>query len=202
MLLVLATALMLALTLTPPPAHAHDTLIAADPEDGATLETSPEEITLTFSANILDVSPVARISDEDGELLTEITPRVEGPDAIVELTEPLPAGTHTIQWRVVSSDGHPIEGALTITVEQDSEDSASEDGADEGDQQASDGGGEQSEEPAPSSEEGQADEGSETVAEDEADESGSGTLPLLLSVIGVAVVGAAVAAFFVLRRKQ
>jgi len=202
MLLVLATALMLALTLTPPPAHAHDTLIATDPEDGATLETSPEEITLTFSANILDVSPVARISDEDGELLTEITPRVEGPDAIVELTEPLPAGTHTIQWRVVSSDGHPIEGALTITVEQDSEDSASEDGADEGDQQASDGGGEQSEEPAPSSEEGQADEGSETVAEDEADESGSGTLPLLLSVIGVAVVGAAVAAFFVLRRKQ
>src|SRR5699024_11695292 len=89
---------------------------------------------------------------------TEITPRVEGPDAIVELTEPLPAGTHTIQWRVVSSDGHPIEGALTITVEQDSEDSASEDGADEGDQQASDGGGEQSEEPAPSSDEGPADE--------------------------------------------
>src|SRR5690625_3236330 len=99
-------------------------------------------------------------------------------------------------------NGPPIEGALTITVEQDSEVSASEDGADEGDQQASDGGGEQSEEPAPSSEEGQADEGSETVAEDEADESGSGTLPLLLSVIGVAVVGAAVAAFFVLRRKQ
>src|SRR5690625_6194126 len=64
MLLVLATALMLALTLTPPPAHAHDTLIATDPEDGATLETSPEEITLTFSANILDVSPVARISED------------------------------------------------------------------------------------------------------------------------------------------
>src|SRR5690625_2231836 len=79
-LLVLATALMLALPLPPPPAHAHDTLIATDPEDGATLETSPEEITLTFSANILDVSPVARISDEDGELLTEITPRVEGPE--------------------------------------------------------------------------------------------------------------------------
>src|SRR5699024_5184193 len=74
MLLVLATALMLALTLTPPPAHAHDTLIATDPEDGATLETSPEEITLTFSANILDVSSVARISDEDGELLSELTP--------------------------------------------------------------------------------------------------------------------------------
>src|SRR5699024_7413660 len=127
---------------------------------------------------------------------------VEGPDAIVELTEPLPAGTHTIQWRVGSSVRHPIEGALTITLEPDSEDSASEGGVAVGDQQASDRWGEQGEEPAASFEVRQADEGSETVSEDEADESGSGTLPLLLSVIGVAVVGAAVAAFFVLRRKQ
>src|SRR5690625_5979153 len=111
MLLVLATALMLALTLTPPPAHAHDTLIATDPEDGATLETSPEEITLTCSANILDVSPVARISDEDGELLTETTPRVAGPDAIDELPAPLPAGTHTVPGPAASSGGPPTAGA-------------------------------------------------------------------------------------------
>src|SRR5690625_6986826 len=119
-MLVRATSMSLALSLTPPPAHANDTLIATDPEDGATHETSPEEITLTFSANILDVSPEARISDENGELLTEITPRVEGPDAIVELTEPLPAGTHTIQWRVVSSHGPPLEGEIPITVDHDS----------------------------------------------------------------------------------
>ena len=31
--------------------------------------------------------------------------------------EPLPAGTHTVQWRVVSGDGHPLEGTLTLTVE-------------------------------------------------------------------------------------
>src|SRR5699024_11197497 len=44
-LLALVAALMLALALAPPPAHAHDTLIATDPEDGTTLETSPEQIT-------------------------------------------------------------------------------------------------------------------------------------------------------------
>ena len=198
MLLALVAALMLALALAPPPAHAHDTLIATDPEDGTTLETSPEQITLTFSANVLDVSPVVRISDEDGELLTEITPRVEGPEAIADITEPLPAGTHTIQWRVVSSDGHPIEGEFTITVEQDP---APEEGAGENDQQPSDGGGEQDEQSAPTSEDGEADESAETAAEGEADESGSSTVPLLLSVIGVAVVGVAIAAFFALRRK-
>src|SRR5699024_2436855 len=150
-------------------------LIATDPEDGAVLETSPEQITLTYSANILDVSPVVRISDEDGEMLTEVTPRVEGPDAIAEITEPLPDGTHTFQWRVVSSDGHPIEGTFTLTVEQDS---SPEDGAGQDDQQPSDGGGEQAEEPSPISAEEDGAEGSAEAAA--AQDDGGSTLPLLL----------------------
>lgn len=208
MLLALGAGLMLALSLLPA-AHAHDTLIATDPEDGATLETSPEELTLTFSADVLDVSPVVRISDEEGETLTEITPRVEGPDAIAEIEEPLPAGTHTVQWRVVSSDGHPIEGTFTITVEQDA---APEEGADEGEQPASDGGGGQTEAPAPISEEAGGDEaegdeaegaeGSAPTSEESEGESAGSTLPLLLGVIGVAVIGVAIAAFFALRRKS
>lgn len=203
-LLALVAALLLALALAPPAVHAHDTLIATDPEDGATLETSPEQITLTYSANILDVSPVVRISDEDGELLTEITPRVEGPDAIADIADPLPAGTHTIQWRVVSSDGHPIEGTFTITVEQDA---AADDGDGQDDQQPSDEGEGQAEESDPADEDDQATEADETeqgtdTAAGDQDDGGSATLPLLLAVIGVAVVGVAIAAFFALRRKQ
>ena len=101
------------------PAQAHDTLLESDPADGATLETSPEAITLTYSADILEVSPLVRITDESGEQLAEITPSVDGPVATATLEEPLPAGTSTVQWRVVSSDGHPIEGTFEVTVEQD-----------------------------------------------------------------------------------
>ncbi|WP_262424385.1 copper resistance CopC family protein [Brachybacterium sp. Z12] len=119
-LLALCGALLLAALLAlPAPAQAHDTLLSSDPEDGATLETSPEEIALTYSADILEVSPLVRITDESGTELAEIVPTVEGPVATATLTEPLPAGTHTVQWRVVSSDGHPIEGTFTLTVEQD-----------------------------------------------------------------------------------
>ena len=60
-------ALLAALLLLGAPAQAHDTLLESDPADGATLETSPEAITLTYSADILDVSPLVRITDEDGE---------------------------------------------------------------------------------------------------------------------------------------
>src|SRR5699024_11091765 len=138
-LLALAGALLLAaLIALPAPAQAHDTLLSTDPEDGATLETSPEEVTFTFSVDILDVSPLVRISDEAGEEVAEIGPSVDGPTATAELVDPLPAGTYDIQWRVDSSDGHPIEGTLTVTVEQNP---AADEGAtaDEG-AAASDGG--------------------------------------------------------------
>src|SRR5699024_5176349 len=79
-LLALAGALLLAaLIALPAPAQAHDTLLSTDPEDGATLETSPEEVTFTFSADILDVSPLVRISDDDGEEVAEIVPTCAGP---------------------------------------------------------------------------------------------------------------------------
>lgn len=118
--LALCVALLLAAILAmPAPAQAHDTLLSTDPVDGSTLETSPEEVTFTFSSDILDVSPLVRVSDEAGDEIAEIVPTVEGPTATATLDEPLAAGTYDIQWRVVSSDGHPIEGTLSLTVEQD-----------------------------------------------------------------------------------
>src|SRR5699024_11799194 len=97
-LLALAGALLLAaLIALPAPAQAHDTLLSTDPEDGATLETSPEEVTFTFSADILDVSPLVRISDDDGVEVAEIVPTIDGPTATAAVEEPLPAGTYDIQ---------------------------------------------------------------------------------------------------------
>ena len=98
------------------PAQAHDTLVKADPADGSTLDTAPTAITLTYSANILHVSPVVRVTDEAGTVVIQQAPRIEGPNAILDLPDGLPKGTNTVQWRVVSSDGHPIEGTFTFTV--------------------------------------------------------------------------------------
>ena len=89
-LLALCSALLLAVLIAlPAPAQAHDTLLESDPADGAALETSPEAITLTYSSDILDVSPLVRISDESGKQLAEITPTVDGPVATATLAEPL-----------------------------------------------------------------------------------------------------------------
>ena len=191
-------ALLAALLLLGAPAQAHDTLLESDPADGATLDTSPEAITLTYSADILDVSPLVRITDEDGEELAEITPSIDGPVATAALEEPLPAGESTIQWRVVSSDGHPIEGTFTVTVEQD----AAEEPADEEAPAASDG-GEDSAAQDTASDDAASDAADDSAAEDSAaeEDSGSSLTPILV-VLGVVVVGAVVAVVVIVRRRD
>lgn len=199
-LLALVGALLLAaLIALPAPAQAHDTLLSTDPEDGSTLETSPEEVTFTFSDDILDVSPLVRISDQAGGEIAEIVPTVDGPIATAALEEPLPAGTYDIQWRVVSSDGHPIEGTLTLTVEQDP---AAEEGA-----AASDGGGESAEgsaqQPADSDEQdAQSATDAESTEAADSSESGGLSMPLLLGILAVIVVVAVAAGFMIMRRRD
>lgn len=192
-LAALFAALLAALLALGAPAQAHDTLLESDPADGATLETSPEAITLTFSADILEVSPLVRITDENGEQLAEITPSIDGPVATATLEEPLPAGTSTVQWRVVSSDGHPIEGTFEVTVEQDA---AAEETTEAPAEESS-----PAEESAPAETTAPAEEGEQATAEAAEEESGSSMTPLLI-VLGVAVVGAVVAVLLIMRRRD
>ena len=192
-LAALFAALLAALLALGAPAQAHDTLLESDPADGATLETSPEAITLTFSADVLEVSPLVRITDESGEQLAEITPSVDGPVATATLEEPLPAGTSTVQWRVVSSDGHPIEGTFEVTVEQDA---AAEETTEAPAEESS-----PAEESAPAETAAPAVEGEQATAEAAEEESGSSMTPLLI-VLGVAVVGAVVAVLLIMRRRD
>lgn len=192
-LAALFAALLAALLALGAPAQAHDTLLESDPADGATLETSPEAITLTFSADILDVSPLVRITDENGEQLAEITPSIDGPVATATLEEPLPAGTSTVQWRVVSSDGHPIEGTFGVTVEQDA---AAEETTEAPAEESS-----PAEESVPAETTAPAEEGEQATAEAAEEESGSSMTPLLI-VLGVAVVGAVVAVLLIMRRRD
>lgn len=102
------------------PALAHDRLLSSDPADGAVLETAPQAITLTFSDTPLDVSPKVRVTGGDGVVLAEGAPQIQGTSAVLALPNGLPAGRATVQWRVVSADGHPIEGELAFNVKQGS----------------------------------------------------------------------------------
>ncbi|MBE0008323.1 MULTISPECIES: copper resistance protein CopC [unclassified Arthrobacter] len=110
LLVVLMTALGSAST-----ANAHDELVGSNPEDGASVEQLPEAIELTFSNVPSGIGSEVEVLDQTGGNWAD------GDVAIVDrvASQPLragaPAGEYTVNWRVVSSDSHPIEGTFTFT---------------------------------------------------------------------------------------
>ncbi|MFE1166038.1 copper resistance protein CopC [Nocardiopsis sp. NPDC058789] len=114
--LALLCAVTTALVLTPAPALAHDTLLSSTPEDQQALPSAPDEVRLTFSGPPMDVSTAVLILDSAAEPVTTTEPLVDGHEVSVELPSDLADGGYAVRWRVVSSDGHPISGALTFQV--------------------------------------------------------------------------------------
>lgn len=112
-----AAALTLALlTLVAPTASAHDQLISTDPPDGAMLDTAPSSVGLTFSEDVLDISTTVVVDGPNGPVPT--TPSVDGTTVSAPLPADLPDGAYTVTWRVVSSDGHPVQGTFGFTVQR------------------------------------------------------------------------------------
>ncbi len=119
-LFALVCAALAAMMVLAAPALAHDRLVGADPEDGSeVLQGEVRDISLEFSAEPLQLGNEVRVKDSAGTVLFEGEPKVDGHEAHVKLDQ-LPApGDMTLEWRVVSSDGHPISGTLTYTVTED-----------------------------------------------------------------------------------
>ncbi len=111
MLLWLALALAVAR-----PAAAHDELIGSTPENGAVLDTPPAEVTLKFSANVMDIGATTQVLDGKGTDWAAGAPVLSGSKVSIPLRDGMPDGDYQLGWRVVSSDGHPIEGTLKFSV--------------------------------------------------------------------------------------
>lgn len=114
LLLVLAFVATLVVGLAPP-ADAHATLVSTDPVEGAVLETAPDQVLLTFDEAVRGVPDGVQVFDSQGELV-DSSASVRGVELEITPSEPLADGTTVIVWRVVSEDGHPINGSLTFSV--------------------------------------------------------------------------------------
>lgn len=102
------------------PAAAHDELVSTNPADGATLTEAPASLELTYSGDIMDVDGAnqVRVTNAAGESVTDGAPEVDGTVVTQDLATAAADDTYTVTWRVVSSDGHPIQGTFTYTVGQ------------------------------------------------------------------------------------
>jgi methionine-rich copper-binding protein CopC len=103
--------------LSGPAALAHDQVIDQSPAPGSTVEAGPVDIRLDFSNELLDIGSGAEIvvTAPDGNPAPATCAELNGTLASAK-TELDQAGTYTVAWRVVSSDGHPIEGSYTFEL--------------------------------------------------------------------------------------
>ena len=109
----IVVALLVIAGLVAPAVLAHAQLLSSDPKTGASLPTA-DEVSLTFSEDINPdfVQIVAEGPDGD---VADGDPLVAGA-VVTQPILPTGSGLHTVTYRVVSNDGHPVSGSVTFTL--------------------------------------------------------------------------------------
>lgn len=101
-------------------AQAHAALVGSNPEDGATVDDVPAEVILELNevprtpSHIAVVAPDGEIIAEGEAVVIDRTVRLELPDTHPSY-EP---GDFTINYGILSADGHRITGTLTFTLSE------------------------------------------------------------------------------------
>ncbi|WP_428965814.1 copper resistance CopC family protein [Micromonospora fluostatini] len=114
---VVAALAATALTLAPAsPAAAHNTLQSSTPTRDARLTTAPAQVTLRFLQPLNPAFTTIVLSDAGQRRVATGEPAVTGPTGSITIDQPLGNGTYTVAYRVVSADGHPVQGAYRFTV--------------------------------------------------------------------------------------
>ena len=115
MVLALLFLLAAARPLTAPAAHA--TLVSSEPAANGRLAASPSRVRLVFSEPIegtLARVTLVSVSGATIKLRAAADPR--DVNAVIAPVDSTLAGGYRVEWRVVSADGHPVDGTYTFAV--------------------------------------------------------------------------------------
>lgn len=117
---IAVTWLILGLLVPMPVAAAHTSLVLANPGIHATLAKLPSHVEVTFDENLIVVgsakSNILQVLDAQGRGIDAGNSKTVGSILGVDIKDRSGEGTFTVSWRVVSSDGHPVEGSYQFSV--------------------------------------------------------------------------------------
>jgi copper resistance protein C len=98
------------------PALAHNSLVEAVPKKDAVLKKAPAEVRLTFLQKLDARFTTIVVTDAGKQKVPTGEPEAEGKTGTVTFAGELPNGDYTVAYRVVSSDGHPVQGSYKFTL--------------------------------------------------------------------------------------
>jgi methionine-rich copper-binding protein CopC len=97
-------------------AHAH--LVRATPPEKGTVKDAPSEVTLKFNERLEPKFSSAVVRDSAGKQIDKADAHVDkGDRSIVRVSlPPLEPGAYQVEWHVMSSDTHKVNGEFTFHV--------------------------------------------------------------------------------------
>lgn len=95
-------------------AAAHTAVKGAKPADGATLDSSPASIEITFEHPV-QMTSISVVAEKAAERKVTFTPSTAATTFTVDKPA-LTAGHNEVHWKALSKDGHVVTGKLTYTI--------------------------------------------------------------------------------------
>lgn len=96
-------------------AAAHSDVIGTSPEDGAVIDVTPADLSITFSEPPLEVGAAIVLADVSGNELPVGDIEIVGATVKVAAPKDLSAGDYIVSWRVTGEDGHVLTGEFSFT---------------------------------------------------------------------------------------
>lgn len=112
---LLAPLILLSAVMGAPPAAAHDVVESSEPAQGATLDASPASVSIKLSDTPEQQVALTLVGPE-GKHYEQGSTAVQDEVVSVAVAPLGPAGVYEIGYRVLSSDGHPITGAVPFRL--------------------------------------------------------------------------------------
>lgn len=94
----------------------HAALLSSEPAAGATTLVAPSRIRLVFSEPVeATMSGITIAGPGGGRFDLAVSTDPHDVHALIGIPPALQPGAYTVRWRVVSADGHRVDGAFTFT---------------------------------------------------------------------------------------
>ncbi|BCL13252.1 copper resistance CopC family protein [Micromonospora sagamiensis] len=108
-------AVAVVLTVSATPASAHARLVTTSPAEGSTISTPLETVEFTFDDRVRERFVTIVVAGPEGRSYLRGAVEVDQ-FRLRQPVYPTGSGSYRVAWRVVGSDGHPVQGEFRFQV--------------------------------------------------------------------------------------
>lgn len=109
--------------LSMPVSSAHGEIISSYPKQFANVNPIPTQVWIEFDGNLQTLAGqqinTIEIIDSTGYAMNTGDPVISGGRITTQLSDQSAPGVFTVKYRIVSEDGHPVEGSYTFNASPD-----------------------------------------------------------------------------------